>query len=269
MKYSVVVAEDEPLILDSIVRHINTSELGFEVVGTANNGQKAWDMTQRYTPHVLFSDVQMPLMSGLELFEKTYEDYPNIFKVIISGYAEFEYARQAMMYQAQDYILKPVIHEDIVRVLKKIRAKLNSQQQLIAERLEKQGKAEYGADEAAVIMENYIKEHYMEDINMELLAASLHFNLSYLGRIFSKMTGKSPSKYLTSIRINKARQLLKYNSELSIQEIGILCGYPNQAYFSRIFKNVTGESPIKIRKSEADEIYRYIQDEEKSQNNQI
>lgn len=254
MKYSVIVAEDEPLILESIVRHIESAEMGFEVVGVANNGQKAWDVIQECTPHVLFSDVQMPVMNGLELFQKTNENYPNIFKVIISGYAEFEYARKAMLYQAQDYILKPVMHEDIVQVLKKIRAKLDSQQELISERLGKQEKTEYQVDEAAVIMENYIKDHYMEDINLELLATNLHFNLSYLGRIFAANTGKSPSKYLTSVRINKAKQLLKYNPELSIQEIGILCGYPNQAYFSRIFKSVTGESPMKMRRIEGEGI---------------
>lgn len=246
--YSVFVAEDEPLILESIVRNIHSSDLGFEVIGTANNGKKAWDAIQNSVPHVLFSDVQMPVMNGLELFEKTYEEYPNILKVIISGYAEFEYARKALIFQAQDYILKPVIHEDIVEVLKKIRAKLDGQKKLIEERLEKGNKSEYQVDEAAVIMESYIKNHYMEDINLELLASNLHFNLSYLGRAFSALTGKSPSKYLTSIRINKAKQLLKHNSDLSIQDIGTLCGYPNQAYFSRIFKNVTGESPMQMRK---------------------
>lgn len=247
MKYSIVVAEDEPLILKSIVRHIEESDLGFEVIGACNNGEKAWKVVQENIPHILFSDVQMPVMDGLELFQRTYDEYPNILKVFISGYADFEYARRALAYQAQDYILKPIVHEDIVRVLTKLRAKLDSQQKLIETWLEKDKKMEYQVDEAAAIMESYIKAHYMEDINLELLASNLNYNLSYLGRAFATLTGKSPSKYLTMIRINKAKQLLKHNPELSVQEIGTLSGYPNPAYFSRIFKNITGYSPVQSR----------------------
>lgn len=247
MGYTVLVAEDEPLIMESIVRHIETADQGFAVVGAVNNGEKAWELIQQQIPHILFSDIQMPVMSGLELLKKTGEEYPDILKVVISGYADFEYARKAIDYGVQEYMLKPILHEDMVKTLHKLRVKLDSQQRLIEDRLPDTKKNDYQVEKAAAIMESYIREHYMEDINLDLLARNLRFNLSYLGRAFAARTGKSPSKYLTSVRINKAKQLLKYNETLSIQEVGTLCGYPNPAYFSRIFKNITGYSPLHVR----------------------
>lgn len=247
MRYTVLVAEDEPLILESIVRHIETSNQGFEIIGAVHNGEKAWEMIKKHVPHILFSDIQMPVLNGLELFKKTNEEYPDVLKVVISGFADFEYARKAIDYGVQEYMLKPILHEDMVKTLQKLRVKLDSQQHLIKGRLQTNEKTDYPVEQAAAIMERYIKEHYMEDINLDLLARNLRFNLSYLGRAFAALTGKSPSRYLTSVRINKARQLLKHNTELTVQEIGALCGYPNPAYFSRIFKNVTGQSPIQAR----------------------
>lgn len=247
MRYTVLVAEDEPLILESIVRHIESSNQNMEIIGAVHNGEKAWKMIKEHVPHILFSDIQMPVLNGLELFKRTNDEYPDILKVVISGFADFEYARKAIDYGVQEYMLKPILHEDMVKTLQKLRVKLDSQQHLIEDRLAERGKTDYQVEQAAAIMENYIKEHYMEDINLDLLARNLRFNLSYLGRAFTALTGKSPSRYLTSVRINKARQLLKHNGELSVQDVGALCGYPNPAYFSRIFKNVTGQSPIQVR----------------------
>ncbi|MFI3213336.1 MAG: response regulator [Eubacteriales bacterium] len=92
----------------------------------------------------------------------------------------------------------------------------------------------------------FIKEHYKENISLIDIVEKLNINSEYFCRIFKKETGKTFLNYLTDYKINKAQELL-IKSEYSIQEISDKLGYSSVAYFSRVFKNKTGENPYKYR----------------------
>lgn len=95
---------------------------------------------------------------------------------------------------------------------------------------------------------DYIKSHFNEDISLSLVSEHLQVSEAYLSRLFTKETDESFIKYLTRLRIEKAKELLKC-SDLTINEISILVGYNNQEHFSRVFKKYEGYSPNRFRNS--------------------
>jgi YesN/AraC family two-component response regulator len=248
LKYKVIVAEDELLILNNIVKKISALDIGFEVVGTADDGKTALELVEKYSPDVLVSDIKMPIMDGLELFKIISSKYPHIKKIIISGYDDFKYAKLALKYEAIDYLLKPLKTPELKDAFYKIRISLDAQRSRLKQNvLQLNDNYAYSSEEIAHLVELYIRENYTQDINFDLISQKFNFNSSYLSKIFTKYVGENPSKYLISLRLNKAKYLLKSNKELSIKDIGEAVGYPNQFYFSRIFKTVVGKSPACYR----------------------
>lgn len=246
--YKVIVVEDEPLILNSIIKKITSMDMGFQIVGGSEDGKSALELVERYTPDVLVTDIRMPIMDGLELLKIISTKYPYIKKIVISGYDDFKYAQQALKYEIADYLLKPLKNEELLEAFNRIRISLDAQRNMLTQNILKlKDNYDYSSEEIAHMVELYIKENYTQDINFDLISQNFKFNSSYLSKIFTKHIGENPSKYLMSLRINKAKHLLKNNMQLSIKEIGEIVGYPNQFYFSRIFKSVMGKSPAGFR----------------------
>ncbi|MBU9726660.1 response regulator transcription factor [Diplocloster modestus] len=120
----IVVAEDEQRILSSIVSKIERTVEDCEVIATANDGEKALELVEKYHPHVIFSDIKMPKMDGIELARELRKKAPDIHVVLLSGYSDFSFARQAMRYGVSYYLVKPLVEEDLLEVIEEIRAKL-------------------------------------------------------------------------------------------------------------------------------------------------
>ncbi|MEK0314643.1 response regulator [Cohnella sp. 56] len=118
--FRVVVAEDEPMILNNICAKIERVGARFEIVGRAMNGLEAWEMVERLQPDVLFTDIRMPIMDGIEVIRRAAERFPDLQSVVVSGYDDFSYARLAIRYGAKDYLLKPVEAEDMETTLHKL-----------------------------------------------------------------------------------------------------------------------------------------------------
>lgn len=96
-------------------------------------------------------------------------------------------------------------------------------------------------------VENYIAKHYSEDININELAEMSNFNVSYLSRSFKKYKGLTPIEYLTSLRIDTAKNFLAENDKMKIKDVAEMVGYSNQYYFCKVFKLITGITPTKYR----------------------
>lgn len=246
--YTVIVAEDEKLLLNSLVKKINNCGLGFEVIGTAENGLDAYKMIEELCPHVVFSDIEMPLLSGLDLFKLISDKYPHIKKVILSGYSDFTYAQKAIKLDVQEYLLKPIKSDDLAKTMATLRIALDKEHNLLNDSIfDLKKESNYTARQIAELVEQYIIEQYSQEINFDLIAQHFGFNTIYLSRIFTKYIGENPSTYLITLRINKAKYLLKNEPLLSVKEIGEIVGYHDQFYFSRIFKKYTNTSPSNYR----------------------
>jgi two-component system response regulator YesN len=134
--YKVLLVDDEPTIREGLRTLIDWDELGFEVIDTAANGQEALQKCEQLKPDLLIADIRMPGMTGLELI-KTLRIMDNSMHVLIlSGYADFEYAKQAIIHRIDGYLLKPVDEDELTGYLVKLREDLDRETVTLQGRVE-------------------------------------------------------------------------------------------------------------------------------------
>ncbi|MFD0617446.1 response regulator [Paenibacillus sp. GCM10027629] len=131
--FKVLIAEDEPIILEHIAEKIEQIDPSFQVIATAMNGEDALELVKTYQPDVLFTDVKMPLMDGIELTRQVKKLFPEVHIVILSGFDNFSFAQQALKLGVFDYLLKPMTGESLQDTLDEIKIKLE-QRNMIQER---------------------------------------------------------------------------------------------------------------------------------------
>ena len=117
----IFLAEDEVVVRETIKRMIPWEELGFELVGEAADGEMALPLLIRQQPDLLITDIKMPILNGLELIERASRIDSRITFILLSGYGEFEYAKQAMTYGVRYYLLKPTDKQELINCLDTIR----------------------------------------------------------------------------------------------------------------------------------------------------
>lgn len=122
--YRIVVVDDEPLLLRSIKKSIENAHKGFKIVGEAMNGEDAAGIIADTAPDIVFTDIRMPVMDGLSLIQELHKRQINVKVVILSGYQEFDYAKKALKFGVEDYLLKPLIHEELKELLDRIYTEL-------------------------------------------------------------------------------------------------------------------------------------------------
>lgn len=120
----IVVAEDQPLILKDLCHKIEKYGSDVSVVATAANGKSAFEQTERLRPDILFTDIKMPFLSGLEVIARLKEKKLPVHTVIISGFRDFEFAREAMKLGVDEYLLKPLSDDDVAYVLQELKEKI-------------------------------------------------------------------------------------------------------------------------------------------------
>lgn len=127
MELNVLIVDDEPIVCRGLRETVPWDEWGVHVVGEAHDGGEALEALARHDVDLVLSDIRMPGMDGLELSRAVSERYPDKRIVILSGYDEFEYARQAMRLGVKDYLLKPVNLDELMTVIRNIRRELKEE----------------------------------------------------------------------------------------------------------------------------------------------
>lgn len=116
--YKVLVVDDEPFMLEGWKTMVDWNACGYELCGTATDGEEALASIRACEPDLVITDIRMPVLDGLELIRIVKEEWKSdMMVVIVSGYPDFSYARQALRYQVDQYILKPLVTEEIHRLL--------------------------------------------------------------------------------------------------------------------------------------------------------
>ena len=115
-RYTVLLVDDEEAVIEVIMKKIDWEGLGFSVIGSANNGVKAFEMVEEYQPDVVMTDIKMPYMDGMELANRIKTEYPATKILLFTGFDEFEYAKEAVHLEVEEYILKPVNAVELTNV---------------------------------------------------------------------------------------------------------------------------------------------------------
>ncbi|QGQ98368.1 response regulator [Paenibacillus psychroresistens] len=125
--YKVLIVDDEILDLMGLQQHIDWEELDMEIVSSANNGFVALEYLTKNHVDILVSDINMPIMTGLELAREALKHKSNLRIVFVSGYSEFQYAKQAITMNANGYVLKPIDDEELFLVLQSVKIELDKE----------------------------------------------------------------------------------------------------------------------------------------------
>lgn len=242
-KYRVLVVEDENIIAKNIAKHIETENQNFSVIGIYSNGEDAFNAVKEELPDVVFTDISMPVMTGLELASKIHEYYSHIKCVILTGYADFEYAKEALHYDVEDYLLKPLNKEELAKVLKRLELSLPAITGDVKNSTSDNG---YSPEEIVTLVKEYVQKNYAKELDLNSIADNLGFSSSYLTKVFNKVEDTTPSKYIRNYRMGIAKQLLQ-NKDMTIAQVAELVGYNDPFHFSKSFKQTFGVSPTEVR----------------------
>jgi two-component system response regulator YesN len=119
-----LIVDDEPLILRSLKQAVDWEAIGVDIVGEARSGEEALRLCRAEMPDLVLSDIRMPSIDGLELMRRVKREDADTVFILISGYGEFEYAREGLREGAFDYILKPIDHEELEAAVQKAAAEI-------------------------------------------------------------------------------------------------------------------------------------------------
>lgn len=237
-----LLIDDEPIFRKGLAKLIQKNTPYIETIYQADSAKEALNQVKEH-PNVTiaFVDINLPDINGLDLIKQLKTFNPQMLVVVISGYDDFAYARQAIQLNVFDYLLKPLAPSDVRLLLQKIEQKILHQTSC---QVKNEQLSALSATTIHIINERYAQP----DLTLTSVAAQLFVDTSYLSKQLKRDTGKSFNDYLTTFRIEKAKELLTQSDlHWPIQEIGERVGYPNPHYFSRIFKQHTQKTPTEYR----------------------
>lgn len=262
--YKMVIADDEQIIRKGLLS-IKWNEYDIEVIGVAKNGIELQELIDGNEFHVLLTDIRMPGASGLEMAQYLCQINPMSKTILLTGYDDFNYAKQAIHAGVFDYILKPSSPEEIIECVK--RACVTIEKEKNAEdtmrKMEEQikdyeqivGICELTKEEPANTdirdIVTYIYQNYAEELTLASLAEQFHFSTVYISSYIKKNTGHTFLEILTSIRMYYAAIYLK-ETKMKNSEIGQRIGIQDERYFGQVFKKSYGITPYEFRKRKDD-----------------
>lgn len=242
--YKVVLIDDEPWTIIDLKETMHWEQFSMQVVADFEDPNEALQYIRHTMPDVVFTDIRMPNISGLDLIMKIKEFHPACICVIVSGFAEFELAQKAVSVGACEYCLKPLDEDKGNLILQKIKAKLDKQHP--ESQSSSTGESEYNVHLQSIT--DYIERNLHKKITAQDVADHCYITKAYCCRILAKYHNATFSQYLLEKRMEYAVRLLK-DPTMNMAEIAQWVGYPDYFYFSKSFKKYYGKSP-KLYRSE-------------------
>jgi two-component system response regulator YesN len=251
--YKVILVDDEVWVINGLMQKVCWNDYMMQVVGTATDGLEAVKLATELKPNLVITDVRMPGLDGLALIRQLQAVDSNIICIILTGYDYFDYTQKALRLGVFDYLLKPIDPDNIEDVLIRASIKLSElTDEKIGTSIPILLKEKHQNAKVAKVIE-YIDDYYQKDLSLSEIAGMFDTNPSYLSDIFGRTTGQSFSQYLCTVRIDKAKQLLRYTN-YTVETVSTRTGFSNYQHFVRSFKRVTGTTPSHYRSECREEI---------------
>lgn len=238
-KLRVLLVDDEIIIRRGFRQLFDWEAHDCEVVGEAADGMEALSQIDSLNPDIVIMDINIPIMNGLKVIQLSRMKHPETAFIIVSGYDDFAYCREALRLQITDYILKPVDYEEFGACIDNLKIALF--QQKSAEETE-------GGEERIINkIVRFVQNHLAEEISLSVLAEEFHFSTQYVSQLFKNEIGVNFLTYLTNIRMEKAKKLL-LSTDLPIAEVSEQTGYGDYRVFTKVFKKSEGVTPTQYRR---------------------
>lgn len=245
--FKVLLVEDEDLIRRGLRFQMDWTSVGCVVVGEASSGEEGLEKIRAFHPDIVITDIRMQDMDGLALL-RAGQEICQFSSVIISGYSEFSYARQAISLGVSEYLLKPVDLNELSACLLKIAEK--------QKREEPSGRPElpsllpditpaHVSNKYAARMLEYIRDEYAQRISLTDLSREMNISCTHLNAKFKAETGYTFHDFLNYYRISRAVELQK-QGELKLYEIAEKVGFSDYKYFNKVYRKYVGYSPNKL-----------------------
>ena len=238
-KLRVLLVDDEIMIREGFKRLFDWEAHDCQVVGEAADGMEALAKIDSLTPDIVIMDINIPIMNGLKVIQLSRIKHPEMAFVIVSGYDDFSYCREALRLQITDYILKPVNYEEFGACIDNLKITLFERTVTAA--------PEPQEERPITAITRYLQEHLAEDVSLNVLAEQFHLNPQYISQLFKSEIGVGFLTYLTNIRMEKAKKLL-LSSSLSVADVAERSGYADYRVFTKAFKKAEGITPSQYRR---------------------
>lgn len=258
----VLIVEDEDMIRKGLAYTIDWLSMDCMIVGEAENGLIGLELIKKHNPDIVILDIIMPEMNGIEMLEMANKQgLPPFKSIILTSYAEFDYAHKAMKLEVSDYLLKPVDEDELKTTVTRLKKKMQ-ESEVYSNIMELTKKKELDKlvdwdiylnqdtlKNSYVSQALYkIRDHYQEKISLESLAEELNVSTSYLSRKFKESTSHTFLELLSKYRIQKAISLLKKGT-YRVYEVSDLTGFSDYKNFCVVFKKYTQTSPTEFVKN--------------------
>lgn len=249
--YKILIVDDDEVVRFVYRKMTVWAEHGFELAKESSNGKDALEILKQDTFDVVITDIRMPIIDGLEMLRKMRELGIMTYTVLLSSYNDFEYARQAMILNASDFIVKPAEKDDLAQVLDRAKKYLDAsgEKEQLLEQIKKiflQKGIDYYKNSFFKEICTYILEHITENVTMEMVAEYMGYNKDYFGKTCKQKTNYSFKVLMNGIKMEYAKMLLK-NTNNKTYEISGKLGYATADYFTKVFKEEAGMTPSMYR----------------------
>lgn len=278
----ILIADDEMISRATIQRMIRNYCPWAGQVKEASDGREAVEKAMELDADVVLMDIEMPELDGMEAARRLRQWKEGCVIIFLTAFATFQYAKQAISLGATEFLVKPVDPCELKKVLERVRERVDGTAGGMGRTAEDRNPAygnrecaegagvhvsgagihisdsgshtldeaikSFGARAVKISQEGkqYMDLHYMDDIGVDTMARMFQVSANYFNKMFKQAYSISSKEYLINIRVGHAMEYLK-NPALTIREAGIMVGYEDSNYFTRIFKKKTGMTPIEYR----------------------
>lgn len=239
-KLRVLLVDDEIVIREGFKKLFDWEAHDCEVVGEAADGMEALMQIDTLLPDVVIMDINIPVMNGLKVVQMSKMKHSDMAFVIVSGYDDFSYCREALRLQITDYILKPVNYDEFGICIDNLKISMFENK-----KMEQTGEE---GEQMIVGIVRYMQEHLKDEITLNVLANEFHLSAQYISQLFKNEIGVNFLAYLTNIRMEQAKKLL-LSTDDTVAEIAEKSGYADYRVFTKAFKKSEGVTPSQYRRN--------------------
>ncbi len=242
--YKAIIIDDEDLVREAIVALGKWKDFGVTKICEAHNAKAALEIMEKEMPHIVVTDMKMPVMDGVELLKELDFSHFNAKVIVVSGFSDYEYTRQAIRSNVVDYILKPIDSQDLNNAIAAAISEIQDEEERAG--VTEEGNNELTGGNGISGIEKYIRDNFSSEITLEELANKFFISKEHISRSFKKQFNTNLFDYLTTLRIEKAKELI-LKTQYSVEEIALRVGFSNGNYFSKAFRKKTNLSPSEYR----------------------